>query len=290
MMLAGSSVVFSKILATSGIPTFLANALILLPAALALLALAWRWEGNLRVPLEAWRPLLIQASCGIVLFRVFLFYGLPLTSAASAGILTSTAPALSALLAWFVLRERLGKRSVFGVLLTAVGVGVLTVPGSSSGAGTQPVLGNALVLGAVIGEALWNVVSKTSVRHLSPLKASSLTTLLALAMFAPLAVPQAVTFDFAQVSLEDWLAILYYALGATVLAYVAWFAGVRHVHASTAAVFTGWLPVSAVALSALVLREPLTAWHALGLACVLCATLIFARPEESPLARDEQEL
>ena len=276
MILAGSSVVFSKIVAGS-FPTFLANALILLPASAVLLILTWRLEGGLRVPRAAWLPLFLQALCGIVLFRVFLFYGLPLTSAASAGILTSTAPAMSALLAVLILREQLGVRAVFGVLLTVLGVFVLTVPDASSGIGANPVLGNGLVLGAVLGEALWNVLSRFTVSQLSPLSAATFTTVLALLMFVPLALPEAVQFNFAGVTFLQIGAILYYALGATVLAYLLWFAGVRGVTASTAAVYTGWLPVSAVALSSLLLREPLTLWHALGLGCVLCATLVFAR-------------
>jgi drug/metabolite transporter (DMT)-like permease len=276
MILAGSSVVFSKIVAGS-LPTFLANALILLPASAVLLGLTWRLEGGLRVPRAARLPLFLQALYGIVLFRIFLFYGLPLTSAASAGILTSTTPAMSALLAVLILRERLGGRGVFGVLLTALGVFVLTVPGASGSAGTNPVLGNALVLGAVLGEALWNVLSRFTVSQLSPLSAATFTTLLAFLMFLPFALPEALHFNFARVTPATLGSILYYALGATVLAYLLWFAGVRHVTASTAAVYTGWLPVSAVALSVLLLREPLTPWHALGLGCVLCATLVFAR-------------
>lgn len=280
MLLAGSSVVLSKIVGAS-LPIFLANALILLPASLILMLLT-RWlEGPIRVPREAWRPLFLQALCGIVLFRVFLFYGVPLTSAASAGILTSTVSAVTALLAWLLLRERLSKGAVMGVMLTALGVLVLTVPGASPSAGEQPLLGSVLVFGAVIGEALWNVLSRLSGARLSPLAATTVVTTLALILFLPLAAVEALSFDFSGLTLSDGMAILYYALGATVLSYVLWFAGVRDLTASTAAVYTGWLPVSAVGLSALALHEKLTLWHAVGLACVLCATVVFARPARS---------
>lgn len=276
MLLAGSSVVFSKVIATN-VPTFLANALILLLASGVLLILIWRLEGRLRVPRSAWRPLFLQALCGVVLFRVLLFYGLPLTSAASAGILTSATPALATLLAWLVLRERLSAGRVLGVLLTSLGILVLTVPGASGGTGSHPLLGNLMVLGAAGCEAVWTVLSKRSGAALSPLAATTLVTLLALGMFLPLAVREALHFNFMALPLTAGLALLYYALGATVLAYLLWFAGVRQLGAGSAAVYTGWLPVSAVACSALVLRESLTPWHALGLGCVLCATLVFAR-------------
>ena len=283
MTLAGSSVVFGKRLAEIG-PVFLVNALILAPAVALLLALCWRLEGGVRAPRDAWGPLAVQALCGIVLFRVCLFYGLPLTSAASAGILTSATPALSAVLAWLVLRERPSRDGAIGVLLTGLGVLALTVPGRSGAVGANPALGNALVLGAVLGEALWNVISKRSAARSSPLGAATATAALALAVFLPLAASQAAAFDFSSLDAAGVLAILYYAVGATVLAYLCWFHGVRRVGAGTAAVYTGWLPVSAVALSALVLHEPLTLWHGLGLACVLCATAVFARGETTQQA------
>lgn len=276
MLLAGSSVVLSKIVGAT-LPIYLANALILLPAASVLWLLTWRLEGPVRVPREAWRPLFLQALLGIALFRVFLFYGVPLTSSASAGILTSSVPAVTALLAWLILRERLTLRAALGVLLTALGILVLTVPGTASSEGARPLLGGALVLGAVVGEAAWNVLSRLSGARLSPLTATTLVTTIAFVLFLPLGLLEAATFDFSRLTVADAFALGYYALGATVLAYVLWFAGVRFVSSSTAAVYTGWLPVSAVALSALLLREPITVWHALGLACVLCATLVFAR-------------
>ncbi|BDP44286.1 membrane protein (plasmid) [Deinococcus aetherius] len=276
MLLAGSSVVLSKIVGAS-LPIFLANTLILLPAVGVLWLLTWRLEGPVRVPREAWRPLWLQALLGIVGFRVFLFYGVPLTSAASAGILTSSVPAVTALLAWILLRERLTVRALLGVLLTALGILVLTVPGAAASEGARLLLGGALVLGAVVGEASWNVLSRLSGARLGPLTATTLVTSLALVLFLPLGLFEAITFDFARLTPGDVFALGYYALGATVLAYLLWFAGVRHLTASTAAVYTGWLPVSAVALSALLLGERLTPWHALGLACVLCATFVFAR-------------
>lgn len=279
MVLAGSSVVFSKLVAAS-VPTFLANILILGPAALVLLALTRLREGQWRWPAGQWRPLLLQALFGVVLFRVFLFYGLPLTSAASGGILSSGVPAVTALLAWAILRERLSPRTLAGVLLTGLGMLTMTVPGAATSAGRDPLLGNLLVLGAVFGEASWNVLSRLSGARLSPLAATTYVTVLAFLMFLPLGLPQALTFSFDQLPPALWWALLYYALGATVLAYLCWFAGVRHVSASTAAVYTGWFPVSAVACSALFLHEHLTVWHGLGLLLVLLATFVLARQDD----------
>jgi len=102
-------------------------------------------------------------------------------------------------------------------------------------------------------------------------------TLLGCSMFAPFALRDARTVDFAQLHVGDWLALVYYGVAVTVLAFVLWARGVRHVDASTAAVFTGVLPVSAVVLSYVVLGEPVHWSHILGGGCVLSAILLAAR-------------
>jgi drug/metabolite transporter (DMT)-like permease len=63
-----------------------------------------------------------------------------------------------------------------------------------------------------------------------------------------------------------------------VLAYILWFSGVGKVPASTAAVFTGVMPISTVALSALILGEQITGAHLVGLACVLGGIGLITRP------------
>ena len=96
-------------------------------------------------------------------------------------------------------------------------------------------------------------------------------------MFLPFAL-----YDLRHVSLGDlgpgqWLAIAYYGVVVTVLAFLLWARGVARVPASAAAVFTGVLPVSAVTLSYLVLGEPIVASDVLGGVCVLAAIVVVAR-------------
>jgi drug/metabolite transporter (DMT)-like permease len=79
----------------------------------------------------------------------------------------------------------------------------------------------------------------------------------------------------------DLLILLYYGFGVTTVAYILWFSGVEKVPASTAAVFTGVLPVSTVMLSVLVLGEQSTTAHLVGLACVLGGIGLITRSKSS---------
>ena len=69
--------------------------------------------------------LLSQATFGIVLFRMFLLLGVRRTSTAEAGILTGATPAITAVMAYFILKERLSWLSVFGIAGTVTGIVLL---------------------------------------------------------------------------------------------------------------------------------------------------------------------
>jgi drug/metabolite transporter (DMT)-like permease len=67
------------------------------------------------------------------------------------------------------------------------------------------------------------------------------------------------------------LAVLYYALVPTVGGFLLWYAGAARISGTEAALFTALLPVSAVALSALVLHEVIGWAQLIGIGCVLGA-------------------
>lgn len=61
--------------------------------------------------------------------------------------------------------------------------------------------------------------------------------------------------------LLDWSNVLYYALIVTVLAFYLWYNGVTKVPAGVSGIFTSVLPVSAVVLSGIILKEQFTVAH-----------------------------
>lgn len=279
MALVGSSVVVGKIVVTR-IPVFLVGGLRFAVAALVLVPLVLVASRGL--PALGRRDvaiLCLQAFTGIFAFNVLLLYGLALTSAAEAGIVTSTTPAVAAALAALVLGERWTTRRALAVASAAVGLLVIgaSASGPEPGGGGARLAGNALVLAAVVCEAVFLVCSRVLAQRLPPVVVATGITVLGLAMFAPFAAREARAFDLGGLGAGGWLAILYYGLAVTVVAFLLWARGMAVVPASTAAVFTGVLPVSAVGLSWLVLGEPLRWSHLVGGACVLVAILLVAR-------------
>jgi drug/metabolite transporter (DMT)-like permease len=73
------------------------------------------------------------------------------------------------------------------------------------------------------------------------------------------------------------LGVVYYALVPTVAGYLLWYAGAARVTAGIASLYTAVLPVSALILAAVVLREAIGMGQLAGVACVLGA-IAAARP------------
>ena len=153
MSIAGSTVVVGKLLSVR-IPVFLAMELSLVAALVAILPaqIVHRRELRLLKGREL-AYMFLQAFFGIVLFRALTLYGLRLTSAINAGVITSAAPAVMAVLAAVALRERIGTAGIAGVLLSVTGLLLVNLWGWSASTGAGYLAGNLLVLGAMLCEA-----------------------------------------------------------------------------------------------------------------------------------------
>lgn len=278
MTIVGSSVVVGKVVAAHW-PIFLFMALrygiatVLLAGVLLALPRGLPRPGARDLGLIA-----VQSLAGNVMFNVLLLHGLRLTSAAEGGIVTSTTPAVAAVLSVALLGERLTRRGLAGIGLAVLGLLAINALGPAvAGRGPDPLLGNVLVLGAVVGEATYVVCGKVASRSLGPTVITAAMCAFGFLMFLPPALLEARTFDWGRPGVADWLSLAYYAVAVTVVAILLWSRGLLHVPASTAAVFTGMMPVSAVGLSYLLLGEPFLWSHVAGGACVLGGILLVAR-------------
>ena len=293
MSLVGSSVVVGKLI-TASFPVFLAGGLRFAIASAILVPLLLTREGSLThsIVRRDWFFLFLQALCGTFLFSVFLLYGLRLTSAAEGGIITSTTPAVLGIISFIWLKERLQINKIFGILLSVLGIVAVNVLGDSLNQeqGSMPLLGNLLVFGAVVGEALFTIFRKVISEEITPLAITTWMSLFGFVLFLPFALHEAFAFDFSVCDFVDWMAIFYYGVVVTVVAFLLWFNGLSKVQAGTAAVFTGMIPVSALLLSYFLLGEAFSWTHILGSLCVLAGISLIAKQPGLPHEMSQQQL
>ncbi len=236
--------------------------------------------------------LLVQAASGSVGYTVLLIAGTAMSSAADAGVVAGTLPAMAALFAVFILGERPGPLAILGIALATAGVLLLSAGGGSEHTAPLPrrSLGIALVTAAVACEVIFILGQRRLHAPIEPLAMATLMSAGGLLLSLPAAaVVWAMGWSAVSVGTTGLgaalAAIAWYAWVPTVLGFWLWYAGARRATATQAAASTAWLPIVAVVGAAVVLGETLTALQLAALALVLAGVLVGSikrRPPQQP--------
>ena len=201
-----------------------------------------------------------QAAC--------YFAALNHASAGLVALLLYVYPTLVCLLAAAFLGDRLTRRTLALLAVSFAGI-ALTLGG---GHGTA--IGFALALGGALFYSVYIVVGARELKGTDPLAA---TTVICLAAAATLRFASLWRTPQFPTAAGGWIPVILIALVSTVLAILAFFAGLKRVGAATASIVSTLEPVVTVVLAWLVLGESLAAIQVLGAVLVLGSAAWLAR-------------
>ncbi|WP_176055576.1 DMT family transporter [Paraburkholderia caribensis] len=277
MIGVGSTVVVSKAIA-GGLPPFSATAL-RFAMAFPIFVAMMRWRKVRWPKLDAHDALLViaQAGAGSVGYTVCLIGGMRLASAADAGVIAGTLPAVSAGFAALALGERPSPALLGAIALATLGVLACTVrlDDVAVASGTHSLAGNALVFAAIVCEALFILLNRKLHRPVPALPLSALMSGIGLLVaIVPACFEQRWRLPFDANVVAALTGVVYYALVPTVLGFVLWYAGASRLTGAEAGLVTALVPVSTLALASGVLHEPISHAQMVGVACVLAAVLL----------------
>ena len=280
MALVGSYVGLSKLL-VAVIPVFLLAWLRFGIAAVAMVH--WVRRTPAEAPLSRHDRVLLfwESFLGNFLFSICMLYGVLYSTALAAGVIMAAMPAVVALMSWAFLRERITPRIAAGIAFAVAGIALVSASRYGAGGEGSSLVGNALLLGAVVCEASYVVIGKKLTGNVSPRRISALVNLWGLALVTPLGLWQAARFDFAAVSTSMWWLLLFYSLAASMWTVWLWMTGLKHVPASRAGVFTVMLPLTAAAVGIVFLGERLTMVQVAAFALALTGLLLATWPGRS---------
>lgn len=228
-----------------------------------------------RALLAHWYILLAMEGSGIVLFNLGTYFALRTVPAVYAVMLLAFVPIMVVLLASVLLRTSLSRLQVAAVVTSVIGVALVTSRGHLEFFVTFHLDGGTAWMGAaVFGFALNTVL----VRKLPPALPASLVygvslllgTLILVSISRP-AVLFAVVTESRSTVIE---AILYLALGPSVIAYICWIFAIRRLGAQPVGNCLSLVPVFGTLLSVLLLGERITLSLAAGGALVLCGVFL----------------
>ena len=278
MILVGANVAVARVLADAlPIPVILFLRCGL--ASLLLLPFAFTFRPAFFPPRALLGNLVLQAALGTLLYNIALLAGLRRTGALEGGLVLASLPAVVAIGAWLLLRERLPPRRWAAASLAALAMAALTLGRSSDPAANAigSLTGNALIFLAVCGEAAYALLSKRISGRIGVIQATFWMQVFSATLLAPLAVP---LLTYPMLTGMGWTIaalLAFHSLTASVLSLLFWYNGLKNAPASLAGIFTIFLPATAALLAILVLHEQPTTAHIAGLILMLLSILLAAR-------------
>jgi drug/metabolite transporter (DMT)-like permease len=177
-----------------------------------------------RIRFPAWRDLpaiALLGLAGFTIYHVFLAYGETTVSAGAAGLINSAEPMFCALLAVAFLKERIRPWGWFGIIVSFVGVALITVgEGQEFGQGFELNVGAVFVLIASFSIAIYGVFQKPLLKKYTSLEFATYA-MLAGTFFMLIFTPGFV--DEVQASPPSAiLTVVFLALVPGVLGNIAW--------------------------------------------------------------------
>ncbi len=189
------------------------------------------------------------------LYFIFEAYALRYTSASQAGMVVSIMPLLVAVAAFFILKEKMSRAMLAGLLTAVAGVLLLSLTSEGEASAPNPILGNGLELLAMCCATVYTICANRLTRRYSPLFVTAVQAFLGLIFFAPIVIIMGVWPP-------DWppvptLAVAYLGVGITIGAYGLYNFGVSRLPAGQAAAYTNLIPVFTLIMGYFILDETL---------------------------------
>ena len=232
-----------------------------------------------------WVKFVIAGVGGQVLAQLGMTWGISKSLASNGAILNLLIPAISAVLASIMLKERLTTLRIVSLAIGLVGVAFLSVGDfrQASFGSMKFLTGNLLIFGGCFGSSFYNVYCKGLMQKFQEIEILIYSYITASLFSIPLLI-WAEPFHFRSLldldgnGIAAFLFLAFFMYGASMLLF---FKALQHLDVTTASMSLYLVPVFGVILAALLLGERLSLFALTGAGIVLISTLLVVRYDKS---------
>ncbi len=214
-------------------------------------------------------PIFLVGFLGIIIYHFGLNYGEQYISASAASVIIATIPIFVVILAAIFLKEKITLKIVLGVLLSLVGVVVISTVGRSDTLLEVKYISGALavLLAAALG-AGYTVAGKKMLQRYSALSLTVYVCLLGSLGLIPF-ISSSLFEEVAAMSLTGWSVVIFLGVFPTVIGYVLWYVALEIKSASEISVYLYFVPVLSTIISYILFRDEITWLFVFGGALVI---------------------
>jgi len=282
LMWAGNAVIGR--LLVGHVPPLTLNFLRWVLAALLLAPLGWQALRDWRVIVRSWPYLLVIGCLGVGAYNALQYLALTTSTPLNVTLIAASSPLWMLAVGALLFGQPTAPRQIAGALLSLAGVLLVVARGSwTTLAQVQLVAGDAYILIGALSWALYSWLLVQPPAWLRPPPRPTLQAwgwsglLLVQILFGLLAAGAAAATEQALLPVVaiDWrnawvlAALLFVAVGPSIVAYRSWGLGVALGGPALAAFFANLTPLFAALLSALLLGETPRGYHALAFALIV---------------------
>jgi drug/metabolite transporter (DMT)-like permease len=229
---------------------------------------------------------------GVFGYGVFFLVGMAFTTAAQGSIIAGFNPVTVSLFAHIIHKERLKQSWQYsGFVISFVGIFFVIGVQSLLEFSLEYLLGNLIILCAMVMWGLYSSVGKAAMKVMSSLEATAGGVFVGAILFGIGAIAEGFwTLDVLMLT-EFWFHVTYLGLAVTFLGFMFYFHGINKHGATRAAVFINLVPVFGTLLSAIFLLEPIYWTFVVGLILVITGvSMINYGPKNTDEEREITEI
>ena len=168
-----------------------------------------------------YKKIFVAAFFGVGLNMLTFFKGLSLTTPISASVMMVTSPILVLIFSSILLKEKIIKRKILGVIVGLIGTVILIVYGNDSdGNASNRVFGNFLVFINAASYALYLVLVKKLIAKYNPIVFVKWLYLFGLLFVIPFGLPQLAEVTWQNIPTNIYLKIGFIVLFTTCITYL----------------------------------------------------------------------
>ncbi|MEM3378833.1 MAG: DMT family transporter [Candidatus Bathyarchaeia archaeon] len=201
------------------------------------------------------------------------YVGMVHTAAVASSLYVNLTVIWVALLSPVARKERLSRKKVAGVLVSLIGVVLMTTNLDFAALSTATTISGFLVIGAGFLWAVFILYNKPLVHESSNL-VQSMTWLLVFTMLPLLPAAALSTASISTLPATAWLAVVYTAVFCWVIPYYLWLKGLRHISPLTSTVVLLTEIIVATAISMPFLGEAFTFVSGIGAGLIIIAIIL----------------
>jgi len=215
-------------------------------------------------------PVVLLGLTGVFAYNILFLTGLKYIDAGRASLIIANNPIVISLLSVLFFKEQLNGIKSIGICLSVIGAMIVISNGHIADIGSYHIgIGEVLIAGCVLSWVSYSLIGKFVMAELTPLVSVTYSAVIGALLLLFPALYYGLAGAIFTYAIIDWVALFYLGFFGTVLGFFWYYQAIKHIGPMKASVFINFVPISAILLAFLFLKEQITMSIYLGALLVI---------------------